>query len=65
MDCGGGQTAMGEPVVAPVTQEGRAEVRETGLPWVMTERKDEAFVSSSCGVGHVFGVPALKCRWEQ
>lgn len=63
MDCGGGQRAMGEPVVAPVTQEGRAEVRDTGLPWVMTERKDEAFVPV-VGWG-MFGVPALKCRWEQ
>ena len=31
----------------------------------MMERKDEAFVSFICGVGHVFGVPALKCQWEQ
>lgn len=52
---GGGQRATGEPAVAPVRQEGRVEVR------VMMDRKDEAFVSFGCGVGHVFGVPALRC----
>ena len=30
MDYGGGQRALGEPVVAPVMKEGRVEVRETG-----------------------------------
>ena len=37
---------MGGPVVAPVTRgEGGGE-GDGGLPWVMMDRKDEAFVPS-------------------
>lgn len=42
-------------MVAPVTRgEGGGE-GDGGLPWVMMDRKDEAFVSFSCGGACVWG----------